>query len=218
MSTRSRNYPWRGRSLHSRARTPTGWPRLLPRRCGAERQPRSNVALTSILPEADNVRAALTWAFGPGNDPNLGSQIAGDALYLWFDGGMQADGRHFLEVALAQVDELRNPQLAALLLRGLGALRQGTARVAAARRAVLLYERAADDEGLARAYLVLASGLWQTNQLGEAEKANDRALSLMRQVGLEHTWHDGNALDSKGYILSQWRAVRRSAPSFRSCS
>jgi tetratricopeptide (TPR) repeat protein len=49
--------------------------------------------------------------------------------------------------------------------------------------------------------LFLAYGLWQIGDFVAAEAAVDRALTLHREAGLEHSWHYANAVNTKGIIL-----------------
>ncbi len=158
--------------------------------------------LAGVLPESDSIRATLVWALGPGDDLNLAAHVAADATRLWFDGGLQADGREWIEAILPRVDEPTQPGLAAMLWHALGTLRDAKPLLAAARRALALFEQTSDLEGAAKAYLQLAYGLWQTGDLAAAEAAVDKTLALHREAGFEKTWHYGNALDTKGSILS----------------
>ena len=56
-------------------------------------------------PEIDNVRAALTWAFGPGGDMPIGVAIAADSVPIWLDLCLLSECHVWKEKAVANLDD-----------------------------------------------------------------------------------------------------------------
>jgi len=72
----------------------------------------------TYLPEHDNVRAALDWAFGAGGDASFGIALAGTSNEIWKYYAARREGRQWVETALAHVGEHTPPaQQAELWLR-----------------------------------------------------------------------------------------------------
>jgi len=131
-------------------------------------------------PELDNHRAALNWALTLGNDPVIGGGIAG-ALY-WRAIGLEAEGRYWVELALAHLDEEAHPGIAGRLWLTRAGLSNGKRKLDAAERAIRLFE-AADVRWTADAYQELAFALMQTGRLDEAIAANAQALAISSEHG-----------------------------------
>ena len=91
--------------------------------------------LTSVDLELDNYRAVLEWALKDGHDLALGGAVAGALGRLWSNGGLAVEGRYWIGLAQAGLDESMHPQDAARLWRALGYafLRQAQARLCATR-------------------------------------------------------------------------------------
>lgn len=60
---------------------------------------------STYVPEHENVRAALDWAFGETGDAALGIALAGTSGELWKHYAARREGRQWIEKALARVDE-----------------------------------------------------------------------------------------------------------------
>jgi predicted ATPase/class 3 adenylate cyclase len=137
--------------------------------------------LQTVEPDVDNFRAVLEWSLGPGNKASLGGRVAGSLERLWREGGLEAEGRRWIEKALAACREDDDPRVCARLWRALAWLTSGKRSYEAAQRACDLYESVADEAGLAHALHVLAWGLCHLGQYDRAEVANDRALGWFKQ-------------------------------------
>ena len=157
--------------------------------------------LADVLPETDSIRGALGWALGPGNDVPLAASLAAKASTVWLEGGLQAEGRHWLETMLARIDDQTQPEVAASAWLTLSGLYYAQRLVDAAQRAIGLFERVGNAAGAAQGELQLAYGLWQIGDLVAAEAAVDRSLALHRDAGLERTWQYANAVNTKGSIV-----------------
>ena len=99
------------------------------------------------LPERDNVRAALDWAFGDGGDPRLAVSLAGATRGIWRALSLQSEGRARIETAVAAMTAETPASEQARLWLSL-ALVWGTAEptraVEASERAVSLYRQLGD--------------------------------------------------------------------------
>jgi len=73
--------------------------------------------LARLEPEVENFRAVLEWALDKARDAPLGGAIAGALEMFWWHGGLEAEGRRWIEAALRQIDEGAQPQVAARLRR-----------------------------------------------------------------------------------------------------
>ena len=139
--------------------------------------------LASVERELDNYRAVLEWALKDGHDLVLGSAVAGALQSLWFDGGLSVEGRYWIGLAQAGLDESRHPQVAARLWRALNRLSSGKRAHDCAQRALALYQSEGDEKGQAWALASLAFSLFQMGQLEEASDVSARALAAMRTLG-----------------------------------
>jgi predicted ATPase/class 3 adenylate cyclase len=139
--------------------------------------------LASVERDLDNYRAVLEWALKDGHDVALGCAVAGALQALWIDGGLAVEGRYWLGLARADLDESMHPQVAARLWRALGGLSSGKHAHDCAERALALSQSSGDEKGQAWA---LASLAYSLNQIGRPEEASDvnaRALAAMRTLG-----------------------------------
>lgn len=132
--------------------------------------------------ELDNYRAVLERALKDGHDLVLGGAVAGALQRLWLS-GLTVEGRHWIGLAQAGLDESAHPQVAARLWRALSALSSGKRKHDAAQRALALSESVRDEHGQAWALDSLVAGLYQMGRLEEAGDANARALAAMRTLG-----------------------------------
>jgi len=133
--------------------------------------------------ELDNYRATLEWALTGKRDVVLGGTVAGALEQLWRDGGLTVEGRYWIGLAQAALDESTQPQVAARLWRALALLSSGKPKHDCAKRALALYRSVGDTDGARWALLYLSFGLLQMGRLAEASEANSRALAAMRECG-----------------------------------
>ena len=73
--------------------------------------------LDAVGRELENVRAVLEWSLGQGNDAELGASLAASLEMFWWHGGVEAEGRRWIETALEKVDASASPELRAALER-----------------------------------------------------------------------------------------------------
>lgn len=73
--------------------------------------------LGRLEPEVENLRAVLEWTLENGRDAALGGAIAGALEMFWWHGGLEAEGRRWVEKALRQLDAGAHPEVAARLQR-----------------------------------------------------------------------------------------------------
>ena len=139
--------------------------------------------LASVEPELDNYRAVLEWALKDGHDMALGGAVAGALGSLWSNGGLAVEGRYWIGLAQADLDESMHPQVAARLWRALARLSSGKRAHDCAQRALALYQSGGDEKGQACALDRLAVSLFQMGRLEEASDVNARALAAMRTLG-----------------------------------
>ena len=63
----------------------------------------------AYLPERDNLRSALDWAFGTHGDKAMGIELAGWSHEMWFQLSLDAEGRQRMEAMAAHVDDTLSP-------------------------------------------------------------------------------------------------------------
>jgi predicted ATPase/class 3 adenylate cyclase len=153
--------------------------------------------LASVEPELDNYRAVLEWALKDGHDTALGGTVAGALYGLWFEGGLAVEGRYWIELAQAGLDESMHPQVAARMWRALVGLSSGKRAHDYVRRALAL-SQTEGEKWQARALNSLSSSLFQMGRLEEARDVNARALSAMRTFG--DKWGVANGLNLRAMI------------------
>ncbi len=78
--------------------------------------------LTSLEPEVENFRATLEWALAREQQVPLGSEVVSALDMLWWHGGLESEGRRWVEVALHRIDEGAEPTVAARLRNTLALL------------------------------------------------------------------------------------------------
>ncbi len=139
--------------------------------------------LATVEMELDNYRALLEWALKDGHDVALGAAAAGALQRLWVDGGLALEGRYWIGLAQATLDESTHPEAAARMWLSLSGFFSGKRKYDCAKRALSLYQLASDGRGAARAHIDLAFGLDQMGRLEEALGINTHALAAMRELG-----------------------------------
>ncbi len=133
--------------------------------------------------ELDNFRAALEWALKDGHDIALGGALAGALERVWFGGGLSAEGRWWIGVALERTDQAEHPAVVARLWRALALLSSGRRSHDCAQHALTLFERLGDRHGAAQAAGSLAFSLMEMGRIEEAASANERALATLSEFG-----------------------------------
>jgi non-specific serine/threonine protein kinase len=75
--------------------------------------------LASVEPDCENFRATLEWALGRKCDTALGATLASALEMFWWHGGLEAEGRRWVEIGLRGIDEGAHPDIAQRLRRTL---------------------------------------------------------------------------------------------------
>ncbi|HEY2475613.1 MAG TPA: helix-turn-helix domain-containing protein [Candidatus Cybelea sp.] len=136
-------------------------------------------------PEMDNWRAALDWTLGAQGDFELGRRLAGRPRPVWQL--FAAEGRRWIEMALATADETTPPSHVARLYVSEAfcdaALGLHKACLASAHRALDLYQSLGDARGIAAAQRWLGRALVFLGRRDEGEKLLDAALLGFRATG-----------------------------------
>jgi predicted ATPase len=139
--------------------------------------------LASVELELDNYRVVLEWALKDRHDCALGAAVAGALVSFWFDGSPVVEGRYWIGLAQADLDESAHPQVAARLWLAVAGYSFGQRSHDAAQRALELSQSVGDERGQALALDLLAFSLYQMGQLPEAADINARALAAMQTLG-----------------------------------
>jgi predicted ATPase/class 3 adenylate cyclase len=139
--------------------------------------------LASVERELDNYRAVLERALKDGHDMARGAAVAGALQGLWYHGGLAVEGRYWIGLAQAGLDETAHSRVAARLWRALDILSSGKRMHDCAQRALSLSRSGGDAKGQAFALASLAHSHFQMGQLEEASDVNARALAAMRTLG-----------------------------------
>ena len=97
--------------------------------CSFARQPENkfgavplNEWLARLEPELENFRATMDWALVKGHDVALGACVALALQMYWWHGGVEAEGLRWIQLALHDVDEARQPDIAVELRQALARL------------------------------------------------------------------------------------------------
>jgi tetratricopeptide (TPR) repeat protein len=142
----------------------------------------------AYLPERDNLRNALDWAFGPNGDAAIGIDIAGVSSEMWWQLSLTAEGRQRMEAMAPHIDETLPPQVAGRFWLAFGRYWTNIAplRGAEARaRAATLFRDANLPAKRAEALVLHAQGLPQTSEFdANVEAALTEAWSLVEQAAL----------------------------------
>lgn len=133
--------------------------------------------------ELDNYRAALAWAVTDGKDVPLGAAIAAGLDRLWSLGGLMVEGRYWMALAQAGLDETEHAREAARLWLALANLSHAKPKHDQAVRALTLYESLSDHQKSAWAMFCLAFALYQMGRIDEANRECERTLAAMRELG-----------------------------------
>lgn len=142
----------------------------------------------TYLPERDNLRNALDWAFGPNGDTTTGIEIAGASFQMWWQLSLTAEGRQRMEAMAPHVDERLPPHVAGRFWLAFGRFWSNIAplRGAEARaRAAALFRDANLTAMRAEALVLYAQGLPATSEFdAKAQAALAEAWPLVEQAAL----------------------------------
>jgi predicted ATPase/DNA-binding SARP family transcriptional activator len=145
--------------------------------------------LDRLLAVGDDIRAALHWLLGAGAQPAAAVRLAGYAWWLWITQGLHAEGRAWLERALAAAPDAA-PDDRVRALRAAGALARHMGDLSAARsRAIdaLALARTLDDDRLVGPCLnSLAYSLTALGDLAAARPRFVESLAVAERLGDVH--------------------------------
>ena len=139
------------------------------------------------LPERDNVRAALDWAFASQGDKRIGIVLAANSGPAWLVWSLHSEGLQRLETAVGPFDSETPEKSQARLWLWVGVLRRFTdpvQSIRALRRSVALYKKIGDSFGLGYSLMRLGDGLARMGRLKPAQQALDAAMPLLQRVGV----------------------------------
>ncbi|MFD3441270.1 ATP-binding protein [Streptomyces sp. NPDC058685] len=146
------------------------------------RQPEVADCTDSALP---NLRAALELCLETAEDTHLGHHLAGTLWFYWAGCGRLAEGRHWLDRALAQAADHEEARLKALWVLGYVAILQGDDAAAAGALHECREEAARTGNPVAAAYAVHRMGCLAllSDDLPRAEELLHSALAAYRDLG-----------------------------------
>lgn len=159
-------------------------------------------ALERMIPELDNVRAALMYTVTSGNDPDLGAELSANLVHFWQHTGRADSGLRWIEDLLAN-GRTYSPALRAKLLYAMARLDTAHSRSAfdAALEAARLWRELGDESGVAAALLeagIACSGLGDVDaaepylreSCGIAEQRSDtrRIAEVLNAMSVTQQW------------------------------
>ena len=141
--------------------------------------------LDTFEPDLDNLRTALSWAFGPQGDPALGLRLLGRTHWFWCELPLLREQRRWFELAVGLVDRATPPAIAGRIHLALGwdPYFGDRSRLPAARRAEWLLRQADEPLMLAQALGHVGRAASRYRDAGEAIGCFDEALSILRPHG-----------------------------------
>ena len=145
--------------------------------------------LSEFGPEIDNARAALEWALNTGTEEDalLGARIVGGLRRLWMSTERRVECRRWAEAAQDRVDAKRYPLVAARVMRAHIQSVDGSAVLAAAGRAIPLFESIGDRRGLISLHAHIAWEYGLRGAFTEAERSIAQAFELAAEERLQHS-------------------------------
>ena len=157
--------------------------------------------LDEVEREVDNARAALHWALETAPNAPVAATIIGGLRGLCRMYGLLAESRQWAEAALAQLDPTTQPAIVARLYRTIAQASNGHARIAAAKREILILRRLGDRRGIGASLVMLAKGLGETGDGPDALAAIDAATRIFGEEGWRYELPYARALHERCLIL-----------------
>ena len=139
------------------------------------------VRVKRLLPDIDNLRAALDWAAQSEESAELHIRLAGASAYIWVESGLRVEGQRRCEMALGRIDGTTPSAVQARMLVSWSAISHpmaGTAQLAASERAIALFREIGDQRSL---YGTLAQYAI-ASVIGGHVASSEEALREMAQV------------------------------------
>jgi hypothetical protein len=135
--------------------------------------------------ELDNLRAALTWAFGPPGDPRKGIRLISRSSEIWSDFSLVRERRRWLDLAAAHLDDEIPPEIRGrILYAGIPALYARRELPANLLAAIALLRQTEDRLGLALALRIAAMASARDGDVADGEAYLREAEALARPFGL----------------------------------
>jgi predicted ATPase/class 3 adenylate cyclase/DNA-binding CsgD family transcriptional regulator len=151
--------------------------------------PRQVMWLERLEREHDNLRAAMQWSLGPGEDGHrreMALRLGGALRRFWIVHGHWSEGRNFLERALAESKGVpASVQVKALIAAAnLANMQSDNDRAEAlAEKSRALCQELGDTRGIALSLRLLAVVAIRRGNLAATRSLNEEALVLFREVG-----------------------------------
>jgi diguanylate cyclase (GGDEF)-like protein len=140
--------------------------------------------LTEMVPELDNLRAALIFTVTQGRDVQLGAELTANLIHYWQQLGRMAAGREWIEQLLARDVEFPRNVRAELLY---GLVRLETApnsrALEYAQQAVQEYRALGDESGLAAALFEVAFAHTALGDMDASDPYLNEALEIASRLG-----------------------------------
>jgi diguanylate cyclase (GGDEF)-like protein len=140
--------------------------------------------LEAMIPELDNLRAALIFTVTQAHDVQLGAELSCDLVNYWQHLGRSAAGREWLEQLLIRTDVSYSDALRAKLLTGVAHLDTSRSKRAleAAMAAVSIYRELGDERGLAAALFEVGAACTGLGDIDAAKLHLEETLSIAQRI------------------------------------
>lgn len=160
--------------------------------------------LARMVPELDNLRAALLFTVSEQHDLHLGAELSCHLVHYWQQLGRAAAGREWIQNLLARRDVEFSAAVRAKLLYGLARLDTARSKAAldAALLAVDIYRELGDEEGLAAALFEAAAAHFGLGAIDAADPYLREALTIGTRIGNLRSMAD--VLNGMA-VAEQWR-------------
>lgn len=148
--------------------------------------------------EQSNLRTALVWSLGEGQEPRLGLRLAAALGSYWETSCTWKEGRQWLQTALAQTDEANAIRGRALVKLGElhHLLEESTLAEQRLREGLALWQALGDGLSIAYTYLQLGKVFATRAEHEQAKALLSESLALYRQLG--HRWGIATLLNQLG--------------------
>jgi predicted ATPase/class 3 adenylate cyclase len=155
--------------------------------------------LALLEADLDNVRAALTRAANSGDEKTV-AQIASGIGSFWVTTARFAEGRHWVESAMGELDAFDTETQARLVLAS-ARLASGKRSMDLANRAQMLFAELGSEQDMARSYHLQAWLLRAGGNDAEALAAADRGLEIWQRFGDAEATQYATLLDIRATAL-----------------
>jgi tetratricopeptide (TPR) repeat protein len=181
------------------------WCAVLVARANALTGPLRESTMAEVVPDFDNMRAAIAWcqASPLHDDVDIAARIVAGLRDVWNMLNYFVEAQQTMEAVLQRLDEERYPLSAALLLHGLAYYTwhqpEGFETM---KRAIALIERAGDPLKIAGFHSMVAWNFSRLGRFDEAETSTERAFTIARQEGWQGTINFASLHTNRAYLRS----------------